>query len=232
MDFFFDRSIPYPPKNEIAFVLCSLASDDPPARLLLLRLYLPGLSSRWLKFRAGGLPQDELEAELVAGFLERATKTHLGAERLTARLLDAARDRARQAIGERLKRLASEFATAEEAAFEAAGGEVTDAAEEVLGSTEASDLLRRAVAEGVLEKEHAEILWLTSVEDLTIEQAARRVGSTKTAAGGVDICLGLPGTDFRGLWGKALGLASWATRPWSRLGVAQQEFVFPDPAPR
>lgn len=180
--FQWDRSISSPPRNEIALVLCSLAGDDPAAKLLLLRLYVPGLARRWSELRKNVLPEDEVGAELVTGFLIRATKTDLGPEDLSNRLLGAARDRVREAIKKRLRQLASEFATADAAALEAAAEQVPDAAEEALASTEGPDLLRQAEAEGALGRDHVEILRLMVVEHLTDKEAAKRIGIRPGAA--------------------------------------------------
>jgi DNA-directed RNA polymerase specialized sigma24 family protein len=171
-----DRSIPSPARNEIALVLCSLAGDDEAAKLLLLRLYVPGLTRRWFELRKNVLPEDEVAAELVTGFLIRATKTHLGSENLSERLLGAAKDRVREAIKKRLTQLASEFATADQTALEAAAQPVADAAEEALASTEATDLLRQAAADGTLGRDHVEILQLMELEHLTDKEAAERIG--------------------------------------------------------
>jgi len=181
LKFFRDRSIPYPPKDEIAGVLCALAVDDELAELLLLKLYVPGLIARRRGLFGYGLTQDELDAVLVAGFRDRAAKTELGTEMLSGRLLAAARDRARREIEKRADLLASELPTAEAGVFEDAG-EVTDVAEEEESKAAAADLIRRALTEGVIGKEQAEILWATSVEDLPVRQAAARFGINDGAA--------------------------------------------------
>jgi len=181
LGFFRDQSIPYRPKDEIAGILCALSLDDEFAELLLLKLYVPGLIARRRRLFGYGMRRDELDAALVAGFRDRAAKTHLGTEMLSGRLLAAARDRARREIAERGKLLAAEPPTAEAGVFEDAG-EVTDVAEEVGSKAAAADLIRKALTEGVIRKEQAEILWATSVEDLSVKQAAARFGINEEAA--------------------------------------------------
>lgn len=174
--FQWDRSIPSQARNGIALVLCSLAGDDQAAKLLLLRLYVPGLTRHWSELRKNVLPEEEVAAELVTGFLIRATKTDLGPENLSNRLLGAARDRVGDAIEKRLRQLASEFATADEAELEAAAEQVADPALEALASSEAPDLLSRAEAEGALGRDHVEILRLMVLEHLTDKEAGERIG--------------------------------------------------------
>ncbi|MGQ0668290.1 MAG: hypothetical protein ACT4PO_01215 [Actinomycetota bacterium] len=101
--FFRDRSISYAPKDEIAGILCALSPDDELAKLLLLKLYLPGLIAKRRALFGRGMTQDELDATLVAAFLDRAAKTHLGTEMLSGRLLGAARERVEREIGERIE---------------------------------------------------------------------------------------------------------------------------------
>lgn len=180
--FFRDRSKPYPPKDEIAGILCALSSDDELAELLLLKLYIPGLIAKRNRLLGYGLSQDELDSALVAGFRDRAARTDLGTEMLSGRLLSAARDRARREIKESAAISALEAPTAEDDVFEGAGEEA-DIAEEVSDKLTAADHIRGALAEGVVSKEQAEILWATSVEDLQVKQAARRFDITEKAAG-------------------------------------------------
>jgi hypothetical protein len=180
VDFFRDRSISYRPKDEITGILGALSPADELAELLLLKLYVPGLISKRHGLFGYGLTQDELDSALVAGFRDRAAKAHLGTEMLSGRLLAAARDQARREITERAKLLAHEAPMAVDEVF-AAAPEEPAVDEEVEGRT-AADLIRNALTEGVIRKEQAEILWITSVKKLPVKQAAARLGISEGAA--------------------------------------------------
>lgn len=181
MGFFRDPSIPYRPKDEIAGILCALSPDDELAELLLLKLYVPGLIARRRALFGRGLTQDELDAALVAGFLGRATKTHLGTEMLSGRLLAAARDRARREIKQRVRLLAREASTPVDPVF-AYARDAADAVEEAMSKVAAAELIRKALTDGVISKEQAEILWATDVEKLQVKEAAARFGVADGAA--------------------------------------------------
>lgn len=182
VDFFRDQSNPYPAKDQIAGLLCALSSEDELAELLLLKLYVPGLIVKRRRLLGLGLTQDELDAALVAGFRGRAARTDLGTEMLSGRLLRAARGRAWREIEERADLYALEAPTADEEEFERAGA-VADPAEEALGGNEASDLIQQAESGGALRPEHAEILRLIHVEELSNKEAAERIGVEPGTAG-------------------------------------------------
>lgn len=181
--FQWDESIPSAQSNEVTFLLCELAAEDPAAKLLLLRLYVPGLTKRWSSLSKGVLPRDEVASELVTGFLIRATKLERGAENLSNRLLGAAADRVQDAIEKRLTELAHEFAAADARELAAGKRGATDAVEEVLAGAGGSDLLRRAVAEGIIQEKYARLLWAKEVDSLTTEEAGQLVGLEPSAAG-------------------------------------------------
>lgn len=175
LDFFRDRSIPYAPKDKLAGILCSLSPEDELAELLLVKLYIPGLIAKRRGLFGYGLTQDELDSALVAGFLGRAAKTELGTEMLSGRLLTAARDRARQEIDKRADLLAHEHPTAVDEVF-------ASAPEEPAVGEEAADLIRRALTEGALRRDQAEVLWAADVEGLSGKEAAARFGIAEGAA--------------------------------------------------
>jgi hypothetical protein len=182
LGFFRDRSIPYAPKDEIAGILCALSPGDELANLLLLKLYVPGLIAKRRALFGRGLSRDELDATLVAGFLDRAAKTRLGTEMLSGRLLGAARERVEREI---VKRIGPQRDHEVPAAVDEVFAEArvpTDIEEEVVSKAAAVDLIRRALNEGVIGKGQAAALWAADVEDLTVREVAARVGIGEGAA--------------------------------------------------
>lgn len=57
-----------------------------------------------------------------------------------------------------------------------------DAVEEATSKVALADLIRKALTDGVITKEQAEILWATDVEKLQVKEAAARFGITDGAA--------------------------------------------------
>lgn len=181
LGFFRDRSILYAPKDEIAGILCALSPDDELAKLLLLKLYIPGLIAKRRALFGRGLAQDELDATLVAGFLDRAAKTHLGTEMLSGRLLAAARGRLEREIKKTAKSLAREAPTPVDPVTASARA-AAEAAEEAMSKVAAAELITKALTHGVLNKEQAAVLWAVDVEGLSSKDAAAKFSITDGAA--------------------------------------------------
>jgi hypothetical protein len=182
--FFRDRSNPYDEKDEIAGILCGLSAHDELAKLLLLKLYLPGLVTKRRALFELGLRQEELEFALLTGFLDRAGKTRPGTQRLSMRLVGDARDRALSEIRKierRAERLKPEVLTPLDEVF-AAAPDPTDIAEEVVSKEAAEDLIRNALNQNVIGKDQAVALWAADVEDLRFAEVAARFGISEGAA--------------------------------------------------
>jgi len=175
MGFFRDGSIPYEPKDEIAGILCALSPDDELAELLLVKLYVPGLIARRRALFGSGLTRDELDTALVAGFLGRAAKTQLGTEMLSGRLLSAARGRAQRDIDKRAELLKHEAPVAVHEVF-------ANAPDEPAVGEEAAALILKALTEGAIRRNQAEILWAADVEGLPGKEMAARFGIAEGAA--------------------------------------------------
>lgn len=182
--FFRDRSNPYDEKDEIAGILCALSAHDELAKLLLLKLHLPGLITKRHVLFEQGLTKEELEFALLTGFLDRAAKTRPGTQLVSMRLVGDARDRARSEIRKierRAERLKPEVPTPVDEVF-AAAPDPTDIAAEVVSKQAAENLIRRALNEDVIGKDQALALWAADVEDLRFPDVAARFGISEGAA--------------------------------------------------
>ena len=138
-------------KDDALAALCveGIRGDDE-ATLLLVWLMLPGLVllRRRLKVR-GGLDRDDLDAELLAGVWEAATRVRAGSPYVAARLLDGARRRALAAI-----RREEDWTGRTELLI----GEVEGSAMAKVDAEDLPDVLAEATGAGVISAAEAELL--------------------------------------------------------------------------
>jgi RNA polymerase sigma factor (sigma-70 family) len=180
--YFRDPSVSYEPKDEIAGILCALSPEDELANLLLFKLYIPGLIAKRRALFGRGLTQDELDATLVAGFLDRAAKTSLGTDMLSGRLLSSAREWVEREIDKRVRPQRDHEVPAPVDELFAEMRDPTDIADQVVSKAAAIDVVRRALNQGAIAKDQAAVLWAADVEGLSRKDVAARIGIAEGAA--------------------------------------------------
>jgi hypothetical protein len=155
----------------LASVCLVAASGEQRAATLLIWLVLPGLLRvRHTLAGRGVLSPQDLDAELVTGVWEAATRVRARTHDVSARLVNGARWRAIGAIREAIvwaKR------------SEPLGGEVADLPEPAVPAGRLPDILAEAVREGVISGAEAELL-IASRD--TIRDVGSRLGVTLCAA--------------------------------------------------
>jgi hypothetical protein len=170
-----DRTL-YSAKNEAIAALCRLATSvdspggDAEAGVLLVYLFIGAFRNIGREIGPSLLSLDELDSEMLSGFWEEATRVRTSHRAASTRLYHAARRSAWEAV----RKARNQASTTVE----------MDAATAVPGSISSnpSQVLERAVREGVISAIQCELIGAIRVDGTPTTRVAQSVGLTRAAA--------------------------------------------------
>ncbi|MGH2767662.1 MAG: hypothetical protein ACRDIF_01720 [Actinomycetota bacterium] len=173
----------YRDRDEIVFALCREAQAEAKttdrgrrvASDVLFWLFLPAL---WRVFeeatRPGLADPEEIEAEILLGFWEAATEERSSSEKLSGRLVNAARHRAWKAVRRAVREAGPQGALDEEPA--------EDFQPHTVEWSEPWVLVCWARAEGHLDETEAELIFWTRLQGEPLKMIGKLLGLSDTAA--------------------------------------------------
>jgi hypothetical protein len=175
-----DESQSYEARNPIALALCTLfQAGDETAKLMLVEMFMPALRTVLNNYRGNGVSQEDLETEILAGFLKRVGKVTPETQRVIGKLVGAARDAASKAVEAAIKADRTpptvslvDLPPSQEPATPGAADTATAPDEERL------EMLLRAARAGVLTGFEAQLIALTRIGGRSLQEAAGELGST------------------------------------------------------
>ena len=170
-----DRTL-YPAKNEAIAALCRLANlqkspcGNAEAGVLLVYLFIGAFRNISREIGPCLLSLDELDSEMLSGFWEEATRVRTSHKAASTRLYHAARRSAWEAV-RKARHLAS--TTLELGAATAVAGSI---------GSNPSQVLERAVRQGVISPIQCELIDAIRVEGAPTTRVAHSLGLTRAAA--------------------------------------------------
>jgi hypothetical protein len=164
-------------KNEALAGLCALATGsdgaverEADAGLLLVWLYAGAMRNIAKEIGKSPLTLEELDSEMLAGFLDEASNAGRNSSGLSNRLYHAARRSAWKAVTD-ARRFASRRADLD-----------SEMHGEISPSNNPSCLLERAKSEGVLSEVQVELIGATRLDGMPLAKIADELGLTREAA--------------------------------------------------
>jgi hypothetical protein len=169
-------------KSKAVVTLAELCRQgDEQAKLLVGELFMPALRGTLSRFRGGPLSSDELESEIAAAFWELVTTTTEETPKPLARLGRRPGDRVLEVIRRERAREKPELPIEElqELAAGTPWPEPSKPGRRALGERE-TRVLAEARDDGVLTEFEAQLIAMTRIEGLTLDEARVRLGGERS----------------------------------------------------